>query len=244
MDSGKKWALGGTFILIAAVGIRVGLIYRERHEAAAPTQTSSTWTVSDDDMVFLKKTRPSTLQDVKDLSGKPLWISAGGQIDYYPYTAHKVDYAHSSGILLGADRIDIKDAIEAIAPKAATFRIPGGDRHVLFVFTRPARKPSTPSPSATATRASTPSTSTRSSSTKTPTPSTKSGPPTPGKPSTNTAPSPGMNERQAQLSLGQVSSSQSTDYGNRSVVYDHQGHPVTVTFEKDKATAIREGGSL
>ena len=53
-----------------------------------------------------------------------------------------------------------------------------------------------------------------------------------------------MNERQAMLSLGQVSNSQSTDYGNRSVVYDHQGHPVTVTFVKDKATAIREGGSL
>ena len=47
-----------------------------------------------------------------------------------------------------------------------------------------------------------------------------------------------MNERQAMLSLGQVSSSGSTDYGNRTVVYDHQGHPVTMTFEKDKATGI------
>ena len=86
----------------------------------------STWTVQDDDLVFLKKTHPSSLKDVKDLAGKPLWVSAGGQMDIYPYTGHRVDYGHEAGLLLGADRIEIKDAVEASAPKAATFRIPGG----------------------------------------------------------------------------------------------------------------------
>ena len=32
METGKKAALGATLVLVAAVGIRVGLIYRERHE--------------------------------------------------------------------------------------------------------------------------------------------------------------------------------------------------------------------
>ena len=31
----------------------------------------------------------------------------------------------------------MKSAVEQVAPKAATFRIPGGDRQVLLVFTMP-----------------------------------------------------------------------------------------------------------
>ena len=244
MESGKKAALAGTVLLIAVVGIRVGLIYRERHAAVAPVQTASTWTVSDDDMVFLKKTRPSTLQDVKDLSGKPLWISAGGQMDYYPYSAHRVDYAHSAGILLGADKIDVKDAIEAAAPKSATFRIPGGERHVLFVFTKPGSPTVYAVPIGYREKGQYTFYVDEIFFYEDPHTLYKKWPADTWKAIDEHRAVPGMNERQVQLSLGQVSSSQSTDYGNRSVVYDHQGHPVTVTFEKDKATAVREGGSL
>jgi hypothetical protein len=48
----------------------------------------------------------------------------------------------------------------------------------------------------------------------------------------------GMSERQVSLSLGQVSKSQSQDVGNRTVNFDDQGHPVDVTFEHNKVTAI------
>src|SRR5476649_560953 len=108
METGKKAALGATLVLIAVVGIRVGLIYRERHEADKVAEKAPTYKVQDDDLVFLKKIRPSTMQDLKDLAGKPLWISAGGQLDYYPYTNKKVDYAHPAGLLLGTDRLDVK----------------------------------------------------------------------------------------------------------------------------------------
>jgi len=48
-----------------------------------------------------------------------------------------------------------------------------------------------------------------------------------------------MNERQVELALGQVSNSGSQEYGNRTVTFDHQGHPVDVTFVNNKATALR-----
>jgi len=244
MDTGKKAALGASLVFVLAVGVRVGLIYRERHQAAAPVQTSSTWTVSDDDMVFLKKTRPSTLQDVKDLAGKPLWVSAGGQMDYYPYVGHKVDYAHSAGLLLGTDRLDVKDAVEAVAPKAATFRIPCGDRHVLFVFTKPGSATEYAVPIGYRDKGQYTFYVDEIFFYEDPHTLYKKWPADVWKAIDEHRAIDGMNERQAMLSLGQVSNSQSTDYGNRSVVYDHQGHPVTVTFVKDKATAIREGGSL
>jgi len=48
-----------------------------------------------------------------------------------------------------------------------------------------------------------------------------------------------MSERQAALALGQISTSPGQDYGNRTVNFDHQGHPVDVTFVQNKATVIR-----
>jgi hypothetical protein len=50
---------------------------------------------------------------------------------------------------------------------------------------------------------------------------------------------PGMSERQVELALGQVSKSESQTYGNRTVTFDDQGHPIDVTFTNDKATNIR-----
>ena len=49
----------------------------------------------------------------------------------------------------------------------------------------------------------------------------------------------GMNERQVELSLGQVSKSTSKDYGNRMVVFANMGKPMAVTFVKNKVTAFR-----
>jgi hypothetical protein len=48
-----------------------------------------------------------------------------------------------------------------------------------------------------------------------------------------------MNERQVQLSLGQVFKSVSQEYGNRLVVYANMGKPMAVTFVKNHATAFR-----
>jgi hypothetical protein len=243
MDTGKKVALGVTLIFIAAIGIRVGLIYRERHEGDKAADKAPTYKVKDDDLVFLKKIRPSTLQDLKDLAGKPLWISAGGQLDYFPYANKKVDYTHSAGLLLGADRIDVKDAIQAVAPnaKTITFRIPAGDHHVLLVFTKPggAGEYAVPVGNHDATGFNLnyvddiffyddPHVL------------YKHWPADTWKAIDEHRVIKGMNERQAMLALGQVSSSGSTDYDNRTVEYDHQGHPVSVTFEHGHATNIRE----
>jgi hypothetical protein len=48
-----------------------------------------------------------------------------------------------------------------------------------------------------------------------------------------------MNERQVELSLGQVSKSLSKEYGNRMVVFDNLGKPMAVTFVSNRVTAFR-----
>jgi len=241
MNSGVKAALGGTAILLLAVGIEAAWLHHVRNEPDTPV-AKPTEKIDLDDLVFLKQERPSSMADLKDLYGKTIWVSAGGQLDYYPYAAHHANYAKSAGTLLGAEPLAVLDAFEQVAPKAATFRIPGGDRQVLLVFTMP----------------------------KSADPAKQYAVPVgyqEGKDFTfytdeiffyqdphelykHWGPQIwqavdahqvvlGMNERQVQLSLGQVSKSLSNEYGNRLVIYANLGQPMAVTFVKNKVTAFR-----
>jgi len=136
MTTGTKVAIGGSIIFVLAIGVRVGLIYRERHEAEKPVEKVEA-KMDPDNLVFLKQMHPDSLKDEKDLIGKTLWVAAGSQLDYYPYTAHKIDVSKSSGVLLGVEPLVVKDAIEQVAPKGTTYRIPAGDKQVWLVFTLP-----------------------------------------------------------------------------------------------------------
>jgi hypothetical protein len=238
MTSGKKAALGITGAMLLAVGIELLYLHHERNSPGSVVAPEEYGKVDPDELVFLKKERPSSMADLKDLFGKTVWVSAAGQMDYYPYVAHRADYAKSVGILLGAEPLVIQDAFEQVAPKSATFRIKGGDRQVLLAFTMPkSADPAKEYAVAVGYQE--------------------------GKEFTfytddiffyddphtlyNWGPKVwqaidahqvllGMKERQVQLSLGQVSRNSSQDYGNRTVVYANVGHPISVTYVDNKVT--------
>jgi hypothetical protein len=242
MENGAKAAIGATVVLILAVGIRVGLIYRERNAPDNSVKAPTHEVIPADDLVFLKQKRPDKLKDIKDLAGTKVWVSAGGQLEYYPFVGHAAQYGKSAGTLLGAEPLLVNDAVEQVAPKAATFRIPGGDKQVLLVFARPDAAGDTKEYAV-------------------PVGYRQAGAYTfytdeiffyddPHELYKHWAPEIwkavdthqvilGMNERQVELSLGQVSKSTSNAYGNRMVVFANLGKPMAVTFVKNKATAIR-----
>jgi hypothetical protein len=244
MQNGAKAAIAGTVILLAAVGVRIGMIYHERNAPMAPPPNAAATQqkISDDDLVFLKKKRPDSMADIKTLYGTKVWVSAGGQLDYYPVAGHHVEYGKTAGTLLGAEPMIIKDAIEQVAPKSATFRIPGGDRQVSLVFTLPN--------SSTPTKEYAVPVGYRQDGQYTfytdeiffyddPHELYKHWGPTIWKAVDSHQVILGMNERQVELSLGQVSKSVSQDYGNRMVVFANMGHPMAVTFVNNKVTAFR-----
>jgi hypothetical protein len=242
MTSGQKWAIGVTVLALAAVGGEILWLHHERNSTWTPPNAQVQQATDPDDLVFMKKQRPSSLADLKPLIGTTIWVSAAGQMDYFPYAAHHADYGETVGTLLGAEPLAIKDAFEQVAPKTATARIPGGDKQVLLAFTMP----------------------------KSADPAKQYAVPVgyrQGKDYTLYTDdiffyddphvlfkhwSPqiwqavdshqvimGMNERQTQLSLGQVfKTSEPEKYGNRECVFFNMDHPIDVTFVKDKVTAI------
>lgn len=242
MNTGMKVALGAGAVLVLAVGGEL-LYLHQRNVDDQKVAPKAEYKMDPDDMATytLKHEHPMSLQDEKDLKGRTLWMSAGGQMDYYPYNG-RVDYAHSAGVLLGAEKILVKTAVEQAAPKSAAFRIPQGDKQVLLVFTKP-------DDAANATKEY-----------AVPVGYKQGGDydlqtdniffyEDPHKTFSNWSPEIwkaidehrailGMKENQVQMALGQISSPHGDKIGDRSVEYDDQGHPKLITFEHGKATQI------
>ena len=101
MNNGAKAAIGATAVLILAVGGQLVWLHHERNAPVA-VKAPEREVIAADDLVFLKKKRPDNLKDVKELDGSRLWVSAGGQIEFYPYAGHAVQYGKSAGTLLVA----------------------------------------------------------------------------------------------------------------------------------------------
>ena len=245
METGKKVAIGATVVAVLAVGVRVGLIYRERNapdKAPAAVQEAK---LPDDALVFLKKKRPSNMADLKELYGATVWVSAGGQMDYYATSGKHVDYGKKEGTLLGAQPPVVKEAVEQVAPKAATFRVPGGDRQVLLEFTLP---PSAQGPGSGDKIFAVPVGYQQGKDYTfytdeiffydDPHQLYKHWGPEVWKAVDEHKAILGMSEAQVQMALGQVSDSVSQEYGNRRVMFSNLGHPMDVIFVKNKATAI------
>ncbi len=192
-----------------------------------------------DDLVYLKQKRPTSLADVKELVGSTVWVSAGGQLDFYPYAGHSANYG-TAGTLLGAEPMVVKDFVEQVAPKSATFRIPGGDKQVLMVFTKPNDKKEYAVPMGYRQAGQYTFYTDEVLFYDDPHELYKHWGPEIWKAVDEHRVILGMNERQVQLALGQVSKSTSKDYGNRMVVFANLGHPQAVTFVKNKVTAFRD----
>jgi hypothetical protein len=245
MSNPAKFMIGGTIVLLLAVAIRIGLIYKANHEDGPPPKVAEVPTMTDDEAVGynLRKLRPDSLKDVRDLIGKTLWVSAGGQMDFYHDAGNHVEYAHPVGTLQGAVPMIIKGVFEQIAPKTgrAVARIGPGQRHVLVAFTMP--KSDTP----TALYA-------------TPVGYFDAGRYTLYDDQLFFYDDPhelykhwgadmwsridkheavlGMSENQAMIALGQVMDPHGDESGNRTVYFDNNAHPVAIQFRDGKAVKI------
>ena len=244
MQNGPKIAIAVTSVMVLMVGVRVGLIYRANHEAGPVHKNPyADIPVNPDDNVFLRKKYPDSLADQRSLIGQTVWVSAGGQLAYYLDRGNHVDYAKPVGNLLGATPLLIKGVFEEKAPASgpAVFRIPAGERQVLLAFTLPA--------------SSDPKTLYA-----TPVGDFSNGSynfvndnvffyDDPHKLYSFWGPAMwsaidkhqavlGMSENQAMMSLGEVTTPDSNNLGNRTVLFDNNGHPIRIVFVNDKAVTI------
>jgi hypothetical protein len=227
-------------IPIAILAFGIWRINVARNQPGVVTQHQPERALSQDEMVQPRKLFIDDLKSARDLIGKPVWVQAGYEMNYYPHAAHRIDFVHKSGALPGALRLDVKDVITQKLPAGFVTRIPRGDKQVFVVFTLPGDDKQYAT--AVGYIQGTDSTYYCDNVFYYDDPRTMY----------NFWPAPvwqaidqhkpilGMNELQTAMALGVMQQSDSSDYGNRTVEYDAGGTHWAVTFENDKSTQVRQ----
>jgi hypothetical protein len=136
MPTWKKLALF-IFAAVLLVSIRVYFIWRERNAPIVNPHQRAERALSSDDIVQPRKLYIDSLKSAQVLAGKRVWMQAGYELAYYPYTAHRVDFSKRSGLLAPTQAMDITSLVLAKAPASTRRLIPLGSRQVFAIFTMP-----------------------------------------------------------------------------------------------------------
>lgn len=236
MAGAGKWIGLGVGVLVLAIGGEMlYLHHRNAVDNAVPVKAE--YKSDPDDLVFLKQEHPMSLKDEKDLKGRTLWVSAGGQMDYFPFHG-KADLAKSSGLLLSAEPILIKDVVEQVVPAKQAFRIPAGDKQVLLVFTKAGDPKEYATPVGYQQGGGYTFSTDQIYFYDDPHKLYDYWGPAVWKAIDEHRAEPGMTEREVQMALGQVSTPHGDVTGDRMVTYEDQGKQKNVTFVKNKATRV------
>ena len=196
--------------------------------------------LTNDEMVQPRKLYIDDLKSARDLIGKPVWIQAGYEMDYYPYNARHVDFAHHAGVLPSVERLDIKDIVTEKVPASLEDRIAHGDKQAFAVFTMPGDEKEYATPIGTMQGTDSSYYCDNIFYYDDPHQMYKFWPADVWQAIDAHQPKQGMSELEVAMALGVIQQSQSSDYGNRIVTYDAGGKHWSVTFENDKATSVQQ----
>jgi hypothetical protein len=237
----KTWQAIGlvTLLVLAIAGIRIYFIWRERNAPDVNTKPQvAERKLSADDVVLPRKLYIDDLKSAKALDGKTVWVQSGFTLDYYPYAAHHVEFAHPAGVLPSVEPLQIEDIITEKAPANLATRVPLGDKQVFAVF----EEPDDAKEYATAIGYI------QGDDSKyycddifyydDPHVMYKFWPADVWQTIDQHKAKAGMSELQTAMSLGMIQQSESSDIGNRTVDYDAGDKKWAVTFQNDKATTV------
>lgn len=244
----KTWQKLALVILIPAAILAIGIfwIHHKRSTEAVRVQPRyQERALSQDEMVQPRQLFIDDMKSARELIGKPVWIQAGFELEYFPYKAHRVDFAQRAGLLPGAERLDIKDIVTEKAPANDQSRIPLGDKQIFAVFTTPGDDEDKEYATAIGTIQGNDSTYYCDKIFYYDDPRTMYSfwPPNIWQAIDQHKPIVGMNELQTAMAVGAIQQSDSSDVGNRTVHYQAGPTRWAVTFDHDKATQVQQEAS-
>jgi hypothetical protein len=220
---------------IAIAAIRTGWIFYERRQDNAPAATQEAPPLKADYYVTPKKMHPYDLKSAHELTQQPAWIREGYRFAYYAYdpAGKRADFAHDVGTLGPIEKLDITDVVTDTAPGKsdqkqvmAVFRKDGktfafpigvqqGDTYTIYsddiLFVQDPRELYKHWPADVWDAISKHEVKT------------------------------GMNQLQADFSVGMGQPDNLHDGNNRTVTYPNNGKPLVVTFVEDRAVSVKAG---
>jgi hypothetical protein len=223
---------------IVIAGGRAAYVVYEHHEARKEEEKPKVEAALNPDYyVNPKKLHAYDLKTAKQLAQQPAWIKVGYYHTYYPYNAaaHKTDFAHEVGTLTPLQKLDITDVVTDVTPRTP------GTKQIMAVFRAEGKTYAVPIGAE------------KDGEFKSyaddiffiedPRVLYKHWPADVWKAIDEHRVQQGMSELQTSFAVGMGTLEGSGDYGSRTLDYPNGGKPVTVSFEKDKAVAIKAGAA-
>jgi hypothetical protein len=231
-------------LLLVLLFVRLVVIFYQRHEAAKPAEKKTSYSSNMDDYVIPPKIHPYDVKSAaKELVGKTVWVRAGNAVHYYPFSAatHTADLKHEKGLLPPLAKLQVKDVASQKTPAGnlAEGQVAVVQKQVLAAFQLGDEPGTYAVPIGTSTGDDFNFTANNLFFFADPHELYKHWPPETWQAIDNHQAKPGMNEIQVSMALGTVATG-SGEYGNRTLEFDNNGHPVTVTFANNKATSVTE----
>ncbi|HEY9125595.1 MAG TPA: hypothetical protein VIM62_00630 [Acidobacteriaceae bacterium] len=232
-----------TLVVLVAAAIYVFVIHEKRKDTGIiGKQQVEEKPLKGDDLAYVKKRYFASFDQAKDLEGKSVWIKAGYALPYYPYAGGAVQFSKRSGVLPAAEKLSITKLIKAVPPAKEDDMVPHGSRQYFIVFTLggPDAKPGTYAAAIGNSQGGEESIVADQLFYYDDPKTIYDDWPKPVWDAVAThTPTVGMTENQARMAAGIMIDSDSTSIGDRTVTYDEGAKKWSVTFVKNKATAVK-----
>ncbi len=237
LDSGFQKKL--QIFLVAAIviaGGRAAYIVYSRHAAMKEEARPKTETaLKADYYVTPKKLHAYDLKSARQLTAQAVWVKVGYQLTYYPYDRerHKTDFGHEAGLLPPLQKLTIEDVVTDVSPLAPRIK------QVMTCFSLEGKNYAAPIGAVKGGEFKIYSDDIFF--IEDPHDLYKHWPADVWKEIDAHEVQVGMSELQASFAIGMGIPEGSGDYGSRTLHYPNGGKPLAITFENDKAVAIKAG---
>ena len=135
----KNWQkiLIPTLITLSIAAIYLFIVWRHRQNPGVAKEQQPGQKLTADDVAVVRMEFPQHFGDLKNLEGKPVWMKNGYSMPYYSYAGGRVEFGKPVGLIPPDQRLDVKKAIKAVAPADVSDNIAHGTRQAMLVFTLP-----------------------------------------------------------------------------------------------------------
>jgi hypothetical protein len=237
----KNWKmmLFSMLITLTLCGIYLYSVWRQRQDPGVIGRQEARQTRDMDKYVVMREFFPAHFEDTLRLEGTTVWMKNGYIMPYYPYADGRVQFARRMGVIPSAQRLEVKKIIKQAVPAGVDDSISHGSRQAFAVFALPEG----------ATLYATPIGAIQGSEESyfcdglfyydDPHTMYDHWPKDIWAAIDAHQVKPGMSELETRMAIGQKLHANGDQEGDRTVTYDQDGKQWTVTYEKNRATAIK-----
>jgi hypothetical protein len=236
----KTWKVivASTLFTLAVGGIYLFVVFKHREDPGVVGQKQPEQAVNKDDLAVVREIFPAHFEDLARLEGTTVWMRNGYVMPYYSYAGGRVEFAKQVGVIPAAERMEVKKIIKAPVPASLDDTIDHGSKQAFVVFQLPDAKDQYATPVGAMQGNQEMYFADQLYYYDDPHTIYDHWPKDVWATIDQHQVKPGMSELETQMSVGNKMHPEGETVGDRTVTYNQDGKEWTVTFQKNKATAI------